>query len=121
MKRHSILTFCLLLTLCGTTFAQAADQRKLPDGYVSDNCTAFPDGNYGDCCVAHDKDYFFGGTKAERKASDQRLKECVVSKGNGWKRRMLGNAIYLGVRVGGVGFLKAPFSWGFGKRYKKKN
>jgi hypothetical protein len=114
-------TLFLLLCLSVTAFAQVGDTRQLPDDYVSDNCTGFPDGNYADCCKAHDKDYFFGGTRAERKGSDQRLKECVLSKGSGWKRRFLANAMYLGVRVGGVGFLKAPFSWGFGKRWKKKD
>lgn len=116
----AFLTLFLLLGLFATAMPQTGDERKLPDDYVSDRCTGFPDGNYADCCVAHDKDYFFGGTKVERKASDERLKQCVLSKGSGWKRRFLANAIYLGVRLGGVEFLKAPFSWGFGKRYKKK-
>lgn len=115
-----VFTFFLLLCLSATAFPQIADTQKLPDDYVSDKCTAFPDGNYADCCVAHDKDYFFGGTKAERKASDKRLKSCVLSKGSGWKRKILTSMMYMGVRVGGVGFLNFPFSWGFGKRYKKK-
>jgi len=114
------LTGLVALFLCSTLFSQTSDERKLPADYVSDNCTGFPDGDYADCCVAHDKDYFFGGTKAERKAADLRLKQCVLSKGSGWKRTFLANAMYMGVRVGGVGFLKAPFSWGFGKRWKKK-
>ncbi|MEQ1643999.1 MAG: hypothetical protein ABL959_11190 [Pyrinomonadaceae bacterium] len=115
-----LATLILLLCLSATAFPQVADTRQLPADYASDNCTAFPDGDYADCCVAHDKDYFFGGTKAERKASDKRLRKCVHSKGNGWKRKFLANAIYMGVRVGGVGFLNARFSWGFGKRWKKK-
>ncbi len=121
MKRIGMATFCLIIVMCGQSFAEATDERQLPEGYVSDRCTAFPDGNYGDCCVAHDKDYFFGGTRAERKASDKRLKQCVLSKGGGWKRRLLANTMYLGVRLGGIGVGKGPFSWGFGKRYKKPN
>lgn len=115
-----LVILALILCLFATAIPQISDSRKLPDDYISDKCTAFPNGNYAECCIAHDKDYFFGGAKAERKASDKRLKACVLSKGRGWKRRFLANAMYLGVRVGGVGFLKAPFSWGFGKRYKKK-
>lgn len=118
--QKSVFTLFLLLCLSVTAFPQVGDTRQLPADYTSDNCTAFPDGDYADCCVAHDKDYFFGGTKAVRKAADQRLKQCVVSKSSGWKRRFLANVIYAGVRVGGVGFLNAPFSWGFGKRWKKK-
>lgn len=121
MKRIGIAGFCLIIVMCGQSFAEATDERQLPEGYVSDRCTAFPDGNYGDCCIAHDKDYFFGGTRAERKASDKRLKQCVLSKGGGWKRRLLANTMYLGVRLGGIGVGKGPFSWGFGKRYKKPN
>ncbi|MBK6723929.1 MAG: hypothetical protein IPO41_16060 [Acidobacteria bacterium] len=113
-------TLFLLHCLSAAAFLQVGDTRQLPGDYVSDNCSLFPDGNYADCCVAHDKDYFFGGTKAQRKASDERLKQCVLSKGSGWKRKFLATTIYLGVRIGGVGFLNAPFSWGFGKRWKKQ-
>lgn len=119
MKRIGI-AISLVFVMCGQSFAQiASDGRQLPDGYVSDRCTAFPDGDYGECCVAHDKDYYFGGTSAERRASDKRLKQCVLSKGGGWKRRMIANTMYFGVRLGGIGLGKGPFSWGFGKRYKK--
>lgn len=27
--------------------------------FVSDGCSMFPDGDYRDCCVEHDKAYFF--------------------------------------------------------------
>ena len=39
------------------------------------------------CCHRHDIAYQHGGTKADRKAADVRLRECAVEKasGNGWK------------------------------------
>ncbi len=120
MKLFGSAILCLVILAGGQFFAQAPVERQLPESYVSDRCTAFPDGDYASCCVAHDKDYFFGGTWAERRASDKRLRECVLSTGSGFKRKFLANAMYMGVRVGGVGFFRAPFSWGFGRRYTKK-
>lgn len=92
----------------------------MPPDFKSDRCTLFPDGDYAACCVEHDKDYYFGGTLAERRASDKRLRECVRSKGKGWKRRFLSNVMFLGVRVGGVHFLPTPFRWGFGNKFPRK-
>ncbi|HVF46807.1 MAG TPA: hypothetical protein VNA17_04510 [Pyrinomonadaceae bacterium] len=99
---------------------QVPSDRQMPADFKSDNCTMFPDGNYVDCCVEHDKDYYFGGSLKERRASDKRLKECVASKGRGWKRKLLANAMYIGVRVGGVHFLPTPFRWGFGNKWPRK-
>lgn len=76
----------------------------------------FPDGDYGECCIAHDRDYFVGGTKAERKASDKRLRDCVRAKGH----KYIAPLMYLGVRIGGVSFLPTPFRWGFGQPKKKR-
>ena len=110
------LSFLLLLLLATPFFGQAGDQRLLPEGYVSDKCSWFPDGNYGDCCVEHDKAYFFGGTKKERRAADDKLYECVKGKGRGFTAKMM----WVGVRIGGVAFLPTSFRWGFGKDWKAK-
>ncbi|MBK7392767.1 MAG: hypothetical protein IPI64_05610 [Chloracidobacterium sp.] len=83
-----------------------------PADFVGDGCSMFPDGDYGDCCQAHDRDYFRGGTKAERKASDKRLEQCVRAKGHNFLSKM----IYLGVRIGGVPWLPTSFRWGFGQK-----
>lgn len=99
---------------------QVPSDRQMPADFKSDNCTMFPDGNYADCCVEHDKEYYFGGSLKERRASDKRLKECVASKGRGWKRKLLASAMYIGVRIGGVHFLPTPFRWGFGNKWPRK-
>jgi len=103
--------------LSTAVLSQTAPERVMPSDFRSDRCSLFPDGDYGDCCVEHDKDYYFGGTSAERKASDKRLKACVMSKGKSWKRKWLANAMYLGVRIGGVSWLPTPFRWGFGNKW----
>lgn len=86
--------------------------KDAPPEFVGDGCTFFPDGDYADCCLAHDRDYYRGGTKAERKASDKRLQQCIRGKGHKYVSKLM----YLGVRLGGGAWLRAPFSWGFGQR-----
>ncbi|MEQ1604922.1 MAG: hypothetical protein ABL999_08635 [Pyrinomonadaceae bacterium] len=116
-KPKHLLTFILVAFSVNAVLADKGDRRKLPENYVSDNCSWFPDGDYGDCCVEHDKDYFFGGTWRERRAADKRLVECVNRKGH----RFISKIMWLGVRIGGVPFLPSSFRWGFGKDWEKKN
>lgn len=114
-----------LLVLAASLFAllingQWFSQERLgrvqpPEGYRPDGCSMFPDGDWGECCVAHDRDYFVGGTKAERKASDTRLRKCVRAKGH----KYISVIMYYGVRIGGVAFLQTPFRWGFGQPKSK--
>lgn len=88
----------------------------MPADFKSDGCSLFPDGDYHDCCVEHDKAYYFGGTKQERKAADRQLSNCVRAKGH----KFLSPLMYLGVRIGGVAWLPTPFRWGFGNKGPKK-
>ncbi len=106
----------LLVAFAGASSGQRSDTRKLPDNYVSDKCTWFPDCDYGDCCSEHDKAYFFGGTRKERREADRRLYECVKGKGRGFVAKMM----WVGVRIGGAGFLPTRFRWGFGEDWAKK-
>jgi hypothetical protein len=52
---------------------------------MSDGCTAAPDaGPWGDhrrCCVEHDRRYYYGGTKADRREADVAMRSCMVSRG----------------------------------------
>jgi len=116
---NSRFRWILLVVLIATipSAAKAPVDRALPENYVSDNCSWFPDGNYGDGWVAKVKIYFFGGTKQERRAADDQLFRCVKGKGRGFIAKMM----WRGVRVGGAGFWKMPFSWGFGKDWAKKH
>ncbi len=116
MKRAaSIFIVVLLLSVQLPSQAPPVDTRRdPPPDWVSDGCSLFPDGDYRDCCVAHDRDYYRGGTKAERKASDKRLRACVRAKGHKYLSRWM----YWGVRIGGVPWLPTPFRWGFGQKKK---
>ena len=95
------------------------DEIVIPDDYESDGCTMFPDMDFRDCCVAHDRDYFKGGSSKERRKSDDRLYRCIKNKGR-WYHKILAPMVWVGVRVGGVGFLPTPFRWGFGRNKVKK-
>jgi len=93
--------------------------------------------------VSHDRDYWFGGPKREREASDLRLKWCIEDTGwnIAWKythkakssrikihlmtaavivlvyHYALSRMMWVGVRIGGVGWLPTPFRWGYGWKY----
>lgn len=117
--RISVLLF-LILASAGISYGQSSKDRVMPPDFKSDGCSLFPDGDYYNCCVEHDKDYYFGGSLAERRASDKRLKACVLSKGKGWKRKVLANMMFYGVRIGAVSWVPTPFRWGFGHKWPRK-
>lgn len=63
-------------------------------------CTAFPDGEEGMCCKAHDEAYR-GGT-LDRKEADKALYQCVRDNGEPYKAIVM----YVGVRLFGWLFYK---------------
>jgi hypothetical protein len=114
-------TIFLILILLAFSFSVAAQNtnQQIPVEFISDGCTKFPDGDYYDCCFQHDLEYFAGGTWKERWRSDKKLFQCVAAK-PGFKNKLIAPIMWLGVRTFGGSWLKAPFSWGFGKRLKGK-
>lgn len=82
--------------------------------FMTDGCTWFPDGNYFDCCVQHDREYYAGGDWKTRWRSDKRLFLCIASKPK-FYNKLVAPIAWLGVRVGGVSWLNASFSWGFSR------
>jgi len=84
--------------------------EDLPDRpFETDVCSLWPDGWWGEGCIAHDRDYWCGGTSQERLESDWRLAQCVGGP--------VGLVMFLGVRVGGVGWLPTPYRWGYGRTW----
>jgi hypothetical protein len=87
--------------------------------FTSDGCSAFPDGTFQenalwlDCCVEHDRAYWMGGTREERAAADQALRDCVTAVG----RPHIAALMLAGVRVGGTPYLPTRFRWGYGWPY----
>ena len=101
--------------------------------FESDGCSMWPDGNYRQCCVEHDRAYHAGGTKEQRRAADEVLRDCVEGNVFEWlKSRRYSYAtscwlaaryadlVFLGVRLGGGPWMPAwgpakRFRWGYGR------
>jgi hypothetical protein len=91
--------------------SQAAQLRP----FHTDACTYFPNGTrehkelWKDCCIQHDLYLWAGGSRDDRMAVDQQLKECVLAKGApvpAW-------VMYLGVRMGSHSPIRyKEFEWG---------
>lgn len=53
-----------------------------PDGTIADGCTAWPEGDWEDCCNDHDQAYRSGKpTFRFRRRADLHLLHCVTRKG----------------------------------------
>lgn len=95
--------------------ASAAHQAKPPLPFTDDGCSCAPDGDFGECCRAHDRVYYQGGSKQERLEADRVLRDCIRRKGH----TIADDIYYFGVRIGGVPWLPTPWRWGFGYPFKK--
>ncbi len=121
--KHIILTLALLLAFSLNVFAQTDYKSTLnavPANFKSDNCSLFPDCDYADCCVEHDKTYFSGGSWAMHWRADKKLFKCVVSK-KGLQHKLTAPVMWLGVRAGGVHWLPTKFRRGFGRVKTSRN
>ena len=81
--------------------------------FKTDGCSMWPNYKWSECCEVHDKTYYKGGTKEERKEADKALMQCVKEKGF----PLIAKIMYIGVRVGGHPLLPFPWRWGFGYKY----
>lgn len=94
----------------------AAHAPLPPQPFVTDGCSSWPDSTWVSCCVAHDADYWCGGSPAERLESDRALRACVSEdSGAFW-----GTLMYWGVRAGGGPRLPFPWRWGYGWPYRAR-
>lgn len=102
----------LVVTLGGCS---AGTEKKIKP-FISDGCSAFPDGTLSNrtvwrhCCYQHDLSYWPGGSRDERLLADRELASCVADAGF----PLTGKLMYAGVRAGGTPYLPTPFRWGFG-------
>lgn len=80
---------------------------------MSDHCTLFPEGWWGDCCRKHDLDYESG---VDRLTADQKLLQCVIESSPetlpdytlvcGGASLVIGFIMFIGVRLFGSFFFK---------------
>ena len=85
--------------------------------FKSDGCSVFPDGRlttrkneWLHCCFAHDISYWIGGPKVDKQRADHELNQCVAKVTN----RSQGEAMELGVEMGGSPQTGLPWRWGYG-------
>jgi hypothetical protein len=91
------------------------DQDEPIKPFVTDQCTLFPDGEWGGCCVEHDRAYWRGGTRQQRREADIELMRCVAARGHPW----IAMVMYAGVRMGGTPWLPTAWRWGFGYKFPR--
>ena len=116
------LTLPLIILLSGTALAGKVSKQEpaLPADFKSDGCSLFPDGNYRDCCVEHDKAYYVGGSWQQRLRADSKLFACVTRHA-GIQNKLVAPFMWIGVRVGGPRYIPTPYRWGYGNDIQDKN
>lgn len=80
--------------------------------FSTDGCSSSPnsyfDKNFVECCVQHDIDYWIGGTREQKVASDNRLNQCIYQK---TKSKEVADAYHGGVVLGGEAWAPNTFRW----------
>lgn len=72
-----------------------------------------------ECCVVHDKAYYYGGSRKQKKAADEALKQCVAQiLGESTAGELLGSAMQLAVSIGGLPYFSTPYRWGYGEDFR---
>lgn len=99
-------------------YAESLNKDVPPNEFSQDGCTLFPNRllfhDLRTACLEHDKAYWLGGTKEERKAADIALRETISHTGP--IGPVIGYVMYAGVRVFGDTWLTEKFNanWGYG-------
>ena len=91
-----------------------------PKPFKSDGCTLSPAFNFLHCCEVHDRKYWRGGTREQRREADIAFRDCIRAAG----RPVLAEIYFRAVRVAASPISPVPWRWGFGwpwpKGYEKK-
>ncbi len=82
-----------------------------PRPFTTDGCSMFPDGDWAGCCVAHDIEYWCGGSAEDRRDADHRFASCIERIGHD---RAFARIMGAGVRAGGAARSPLPWRWAYG-------
>jgi hypothetical protein len=85
-----------------------------PASFSTDVCSLWPNGTWGECCIAHDYAYWCGGSRDDRKVADTAMAQCINE-----KVPYLGSVMHLGVRIGGAPHMPTPWRWGYGWKFPR--
>jgi hypothetical protein len=108
-----ILTFGLFFWWLVASSFFDSDVENIRD-FTTDKCALLSNTSFEECCVAHDKAYWKGGTAKERLQSDKELQKCIEQKTNSVLKSFL---IYNIVRIGGTPYFAVPWRWGYGWKF----
>jgi hypothetical protein len=89
---------------------QRLNEPLPPHPFTTDQCSAWPDGDWYACCIEHDYAYWCGGSAKQRAIADNQLKRCVKAKGH----PVMGKIMHWGTRLGGLSIWPLPWRWGYG-------
>jgi len=97
--------------------------QKILRPFTSDGCSSSPDGipvghdprEWAHCCVKHDTRYWAGGTKADKDAADEELKQCIAATGHEEIAKVY--KLFVG-RFGGPE-THQNYRWGYGWNYQR--
>ncbi len=92
------------------------DGEAAPKPFRSDGCTLAPNFDFRHCCTEHDRAYWRGGSREQRRAADRAFRECIEAAGH----PMLAKVYYAAVRIAGTPAFPVPWRWGFGWPWPKK-
>ena len=111
--------FVIVLLVAGISLVTLSSQANDLKPFSTDGCSMWIDGTleqpnlWRHCCVAHDLNYWIGGTEAEREASDARIQSCVqLALGP-----RMADYMYSNVRWGGSPYWMSTYRWGYGWDY----
>ena len=72
-----------------------------------------------ECCIVHDRAYYYGGSRNEKLAADEALKACVAKiLGDEPLGVLLGSAMQIAVTIGGLPYFATPYRWGYGEDFR---
>ena len=97
-----LILFSIKLAL----FLADTENNKL-NTFTTDWCSMFPDWNWKECCVEHDKSYWKGGTKWQKENADKKLQICVWKK---WHPN-IGFLMKIWVSIWWTPYLPTNFRW----------
>ncbi|MGZ3818138.1 MAG: hypothetical protein ACXWRZ_15870 [Bdellovibrio sp.] len=118
-KLTAFITFVLLMAV-----GKAHADHIKP--FSSDGCSGAPDTlgtSFIHCCIAHDFNYWLGGTEEQKEQADETLKQCIQQTIPNYK--FVGTIYKLGVIIGGtpriLGSVNNPFTWRWGYGHEQNN
>ena len=100
----------------GCSGGMSAAYAELPDWVRDKFGEELP---WRQCCVEHDRAYYYGGTREQKIAADKKLKQCVIETlDEDLGAILLGSAMRIAVHIGGQPYFATPYRWGYGEDFR---